>query len=256
MSGNNYAARALQTVFENVFPPQCMACNSIVAQSGGSIVAQSGGLCGQCWTDTHFISGLICDKCGTPLPGDGGSDAEMCDECLIIARPWDKGRGALIYKGAGRKLILGLKHGDRTDVGKNAGKWLERAASEILNHNVIVAPVPLHWTRFFKRRYNQSAILAAGLTARCGANMVPDLLLRRQKTTSLDGLSKEKRFETLQGAISTNPRTHHEIAGMDVLIVDDVMTSGATFAACAEACFKANAKSVCVLALARVVKDA
>ena len=248
MSGNNYAARALQTVFENVFPPQCMACNSLVAQSGG--------LCGQCWGDTHFISGLVCDKCGAPLPGDEGGEDEYCDDCLTIARPWNKGRAALIYKGAGRNLILGLKHGDRTEVGKSAGKWLERAATGLLHHNVIVAPVPLHWTRFFKRRYNQSALLAESLTALTGARFVPDLLVRRKKTGSLDGLTKEKRFETLQGAISVNPRNQHDIAGKEVLVVDDVMTSGATFAACTEACFKARAKSVCVVALARVVKDA
>lgn len=231
-----------------VFSPRCIAC--------GEAVGNDFGLCGACWRDTPFLTGLVCDQCGTPLPGEDEGAAECCDDCLTLARPWGRGRAALAYDGTARRLILALKHGDRLDLVPPLAGWLHRAAGPILAPDMLVAPVPLHRFRLIKRNYNQSALLARALARRAGLEDCPDLLRRTRATPSQDGRSREERFANLDGAIAVAPQRAGRVAGRHVLLVDDVMTSGATFAAAAEACLAAGASAVSVLALARVAKDA
>jgi ComF family protein len=221
------------------------------------LVETAFGLCPDCWRDAHFITGLVCDLCGTPLPGEADPEEVIrCDDCLIIARPWQQGRAVFRYGDTARRLVLALKHGDRLDIAKPAAGWLWQAAKPMLRPDMIVAPVPLHWTRLLLRRYNQSVLLSAGLSARAGLAHCPDLMTRHRRTPSLDGASRDMRFATLQSAISVAANRRQRIVGRHVLVVDDVMTSGATLAACAEACLAAGAAQVSVLALARVAKDA
>lgn len=236
----------LQTALQVLYPPQCVSC--------GDRVESDFGLCGPCWRDTPFIEGLCCDLCGVPLPGES-DEAELCDDCRKTARPWARGRAAFLYRDNGRKLILALKHGDRHDIVRPAGNWLARAVQPILTPNLIIAPIPLHWTRLLKRRFNQSALLAQSLAKRIDAPLCPDLLIRSIRTESLEGKSFDARFSTVSGAISAHPNRRHHMAGRDVLLVDDVMTSGATMAAAAEACRAAGAHDVSALTLARVAKD-
>ena len=138
---------ALQAALHLVYPPQCLVC--------GALVTSDFGLCGSCWRDTPFISGLVCDLCGVPLPGEETGKAEHCDDCLTIARPWSRGRAALLYKDNARHMVLALKHSDRLDLVRPAATWMLRAAAPILEPGMLVAPVPLHWQRLFRRRYNQ-----------------------------------------------------------------------------------------------------
>jgi ComF family protein len=173
-----------------------------------------------------------------------------------MARPWDQGRAALEYRDIGRKLVLGLKHGDRHDVVRPAARWMARVARPILRDDMLIAPVPLHWLRLLKRKFNQSALLGNALARETGLECCPDLLLRQRATPSLDGKTRDDRFATLKAAITLHPRRRHRIAGRSVLIVDDVMTSGATLAAATDACRAAGARHVAVLVLARVAKDA
>jgi predicted amidophosphoribosyltransferase len=214
------------------------------------------GLCGPCWRDTPFISGLVCEACGVPLPGDAGEQAEFCDECLIHARPWSRGRAALLYHENGRRLVLALKHGDRHDVIRPAAKWLARAAAPLLQPDTLLAPVPLHWTRMLRRRYNQSALLVQALARETDRPHCLDLLQRRKRTQTLKGLDPAARHAMLSDAIRVNPARRALIMDRPVLIVDDVMTSGATLSAAAQAAFAAGAQDVCILTLARVAKDA
>lgn len=212
------------------------------------------GLCGPCWRDTPFIEGLCCEACGVRLPGES-DEAETCDECLKIARPWARGRAVFLYRDIGRKLVLGLKHGDRHDIVRPAGLWLARAAKPLLTEHTLIAPVPLHWTRLLKRRFNQSALLAQALARQVDRPFCPDLLVRTTRTESLEGKGFDARFATVSNAIKAHPKRRHRLIGRDILIVDDVMTSGATLAASAEACRAAGAGNVSVVTLARVAKD-
>ena len=238
----------MQSIIRAIYPTQCVACD---APTEGDF-----GLCGGCWRDTQFISGTICCQCGTGLPGDSQADDLRCDDCLRIARPWDRGRSVLAYSGIGRKLVLSLKHGDRTDLAQPAARWMARAATPLLRDDTLLIPVPLHLIRLLRRRYNQSAALVNVLGKQIGREVCADALLRNKNTKPLDGHSRDARFAALADAIQANPKRKNVIKGRSVLLIDDVMTSGATLAASAEACYSAGAASVNVLTLARVVKDA
>lgn len=230
------------------YPPQCLSC--------GTLVASDFALCGTCWRETPFLTGLVCDQCGLPLPGTDPGHPVHCDDCLSAGRPWSRGRAAMIYGGQGRAMVLGLKHGDRLDLARAGAGWLHRAARPILVPGMLVAPVPLHWRRLFKRRYNQSALLSAGLAQLAGLDHCPDLLVRRRFTGTQDGRGREGRFANMADAIQPHPRCATRAKGRHVLLVDDVMTSGATLAAAAEVCVAAGATAVSVAVLARVAKDA
>ncbi len=179
-----------------------------------------------------------------------------CDDCLAQPRAWNRGRAALIYRDTGRKLVLALKHGDRQEIAQPAGLWLARVAKDILTPNTLIAPVPLHWQRMIKRRYNQSALLSRALSQQVDRPWCPDLLQRFRRTRSLDGMGTEDRIKAVDQAIRVHPRRHLRLIGRPVLIVDDVMTSGATLTACALACKEAGSGPVNVVTLARAVKEA
>ena len=162
----------------------------------------------------------------------------------------------MAYRDNGRKLVLALKHGDRHDIIRPAAAWMARAAEPLLSPGMLVLPVPLHWLRMLKRRYNQSALLAQAVARETGLAYAPDVLIRPRATQSLGGLGYEKRYRTMQGAIAVQPRRRHKVAGRSVLLVDDVMTSGATLAAATLACQEAGASDVNILVLARAGRDA
>lgn len=232
-----------------VYPPQCMSC--------GETVGQTGALCPACWRETDFIAGAACACCGAPLPGDGSfaEDVIHCDECLATPRPWVRGRAAVTYRGAGRKLVLMLKHGDRLDISGPLGDWLAHAATPLVTPGMVVAPVPLHLRRLFHRRYNQAELLAGRVARQHGLDLMPGLLQRHRHTPSQDHRGVAERFANLRDAISVRPRLAPLIAARPVLLVDDVMASGATLGACAQALLDAGSGPVSVAVLARAVKD-
>lgn len=238
----------LQGALHLIYPPQCLSCDALVTTDFG--------LCGACWRDTPFLAGLVCDQCGVPLPGEDPGHALRCDDCLTIARPWSQGRAALLYRDNARKIVLSLKHGDRLDLAQPAANWLMRAAEPILKPGMVVAPIPLHWMRLLKRRYNQAALLSAALAKLASLQHCPDLLVRKRSTGSQEGRDRDGRFRNMHDAISVHPKRNTQIEGRYALLVDDVMTSGVTLAAAAEACIAAGAIGVSVLVLARVAKDA
>ncbi|MCC5985773.1 MAG: ComF family protein [Rhodobacteraceae bacterium] len=234
----------LQSLLRAIYPPQCLTCDTMTDTEHA--------LCPSCWQAAGFIHGLVCDGCGLPLPGDPEVETALCDECLRIARPWEQGRAAMLYGEKSRTIVLGLKYYDRHDYARAAVPWLLHAARPLLRPGMLVAPVPLHWLRLAKRRYNQAALLSAGLARRAGLAHCPDLLVRTRPTGTQDGRGWRGRFDNLADAIAPHPRHGARMAGRDILLVDDVMTAGATFAAATEACIGAGAASVRVVALARV----
>jgi predicted amidophosphoribosyltransferase len=237
-----------QRVLSAVYPARCLSC--------GAPVESDFGLCGTCWRSTGFIGGTICDVCGTPLPGESpNGGALLCDACLKNPRDWVQGRAALLYRETGRKLVLALKHGDRQEIARPAAGWMQQALKDIVLARSIVAPVPLHRWRLLRRRYNQSALLGAELSVQLDRVWCPDLLHRTRRTPSLDGMTAAEREVTLNGAIAVHPGRKPLLLNRPVLLVDDVMTSGATLGACARACLAAGSGPVRVVVLARVAKD-
>jgi len=237
----------MQAALHLLYPPQCISC--------AAHVTSDFGLCGACWRETPFISGLVCDLCGLPLPGDDRQERAVCDDCIQIARPWGQGRAALLYQDNARRLVLALKHGDRMDLARPAADWLVKAALPILRPGMLVVPIPLHWLRLVTRRYNQAALLSRRLARAAGLDHCPDVLVRRRFTGSQDGRGRDGRFANLVGAFAVPKRHRALVEDRDILLVDDVMTSGATFAAATEVLLAARAQSVNVLSLARVAKD-
>lgn len=243
----------LQRALRLLYPPQCLACEASVAQEGG--------LCPDCWRDTPFIHGLVCDACGVPLLGQGAPEGAQpdavpvhCDDCLRLARPWQRGRAAMLYAGAARRMVLALKYGDRLDLAPRCGRWMAAAAAPILRPEMLVAPVPLHWTRLLRRRYNQAAVLAQALGAAAGLEVCADLLVRRRLTPSQEGRDLAARYVNMEAAVALHPRRGRRAQGRHVLLVDDVMTSGATLAVAADALLAGGAAQVDVAVLTRVAK--
>ncbi|NRA98777.1 MAG: ComF family protein [Rhodobacteraceae bacterium] len=238
----NFFSNALRAIF----PDQCLQC--------GALVDGSQALCGSCWKETSFITGTVCDACGVPLIGEGDGK-DHCDDCLKIERSWGRGRSAIRYEGAGRRIVLALKHGDRTDIAKPAAGWMWLATKPLLKPGMIVIPVPIHRARLVKRRYNQSALLAQHFAEFAELEYWPDALIRTRSTPLQDGLNQEERFANLDGAIMAAGHMRSRLDGASVVLIDDVMTSGATLEACARACLAAGADQVFVSVLARVTKD-
>jgi ComF family protein len=239
---------AVQDLIHAIYPPQCVTC--------ARLVDSDFGLCPDCWRETPFISGLVCGKCGSPVTGGPDETDVLCDDCLNTARPWSAGRAALLYRDNARQMVLALKHGDRMELARTASPWLLRAAAPLLLPDTVVVPIPLHWWRLLQRSYNQAALLSRAVARAAGLAHCPDALTRHRSTGTQEGRSREERFRNLDHAFTVAPRRKARIEGRKVLLVDDVMTSGATFAAATEACLTAGADEVRVLSLARVAKDA
>jgi len=232
-----------------LYPPACVAC--------GAATEGDWNLCGPCWREAGFLAGtLVCDACGVPLPGrDDGTEGTLCDDCLRRPRPWSRGRAALPYRGPGRALVLALKHADRTDLAKPLGLWLATAARPLLLPGQVLVPVPLHWTRLLLRRQNQAQLLAREAGRTLGLPVLPDALLRRRATRSLGREGREARAKAMEGAIAPHPWRGRDLQGRPVLLVDDVMTSGATLSAAALAARAAGATDVRILVVARALLE-
>ena len=240
------AASALRGLINAVLPPQCLACDALVATAGS--------LCASCWADAKFITAPHCSVCGVPYSFDPGGDA-VCGACNRTRPIYDRARAVLRYDDLGRRLVVAFKHGDRTHGAPTFGRWLARAGAQLVAEADIVAPVPLHRLRLLRRRFNQSAMLAQAICrAAEGLDLQfsPDLLLRRRHTPSQAGFNAAQRQRNVRNAFAVNLRRIAQFEERRVLLVDDVFTTGATVSECARVLRRAGASAVDVLTLARV----
>jgi ComF family protein len=243
-----HATRALWAALDLVLPPRCLGC--------GVMVEAQGRLCAACWRQLAFLGPPHCRLCGYPLP-HALPEAPLCAICAVEPPAYDRARAALRYDEGSRGLILAFKHVDRTDTAPAFTTWLERAGADLLVDANLLAPVPLHRWRLLRRGYNQAAILARDLARRRGLPMTPDLIQRHRATASQQGLSGRARLDNVTSAVfRIHPWHRRRVAGARVVLVDDVMTTGATVGACAQVLRRAGAAQVDVLTLARVVRDA
>lgn len=241
----------LQRLLDAVLPPLCLGCNEIVAEPGA--------LCAACWPAFSFIAVPHCSRCGTPFaepvgPVEHGS--VQCGACLRWPPRFRRARAALVYDDESKRVVLPFKHGDRTDMARACGRWMARAGGELLAEAELIAPVPLHWRRLFVRRYNQALLLARAVSRHGTAELVPDLLRRDRWTGSQGTLRAEERRRNVRRAFVLHPRWRERVKGKAVLLVDDVLTTGATVDACTLALQRAGARHVDVLTLARAVRAA
>ncbi|WP_458096936.1 ComF family protein [Roseomonas sp. WA12] len=231
-------------VLDTLLPPHCLACDNRVMEQGA--------LCPDCFSGLHLIVEPYCRICGVPFAHDGEGEVGLCPSCVAAPPSFSRARAVFSYNEAARRLVLPLKHGDRTELAGPLARHMAQAGAALLEAAELIVPVPLHRRRLFLRRYNQAALLAARLGRLVGRAVLPDALRRTQRTPPLGELGAAARRAVLEGAIAVAPGARRRIAGRRVLLVDDVLTSGATAGACAEALLAAGAVRVEVLAVARV----
>lgn len=212
--------------------------------------ALSPGLSAEAWSQIAFIEAPACDGCGAPFEHDLGVKAR-CAACMARPRMFSRARAACVYDEASRDLILKLKHADRTDLSGLLAAWVSRAAAELFAEAEAVVPVPLHRLRLLKRRYNQAAEIARPLARRFALPYLPGALVR-MKADSQAGKSAAGRRRAVAGAFAAPKHQRARIEGRRVLLIDDVMTTGATAEACARTLLRAGARAVDVAVVARV----
>lgn len=228
-------------------PPTCISCSDIVEIQGQ--------VCGKCWGDIKFIGKYKCHACGLPFEFDMGKGA-YCQHCLAHKPVFKKLRAVCKYEGTGRALATRLKFHDKTHLAGSMARMMFNAGGEVLKNADIIAPIPLHRTRKFFRKYNQAALLAKELAKNkdiSQANYVPQLLNRVRATTPQTKLNYAQRHKNVADAFQILAKT--DVRGKTILLIDDVMTTGATMNSCAQALLDAGAKRVNGLVFARVTVD-
>ena len=213
--------------------------------------AASPGLSVQGWSRVTFVEAPVCDGCGLPFDYDLGEGAR-CAACEARPRAFSRARAACLYDEHSRELILQFKHADRLDLARLFSLWLSRAAADLTAEADAVVPVPMHPLRLIRRRYNQAAEMARPLARGAGLAYWPGALKRKHAGESQAGKSGAGRRRNVAGAYVCPDAWKARVAGKRLLLIDDVMTTGATGEACAKALLKAGAKAVDLAVVARV----
>ncbi|MEL6819313.1 MAG: ComF family protein [Pseudomonadota bacterium] len=229
-----------------LFPDACMTC--------GRHVGVHGAICAGCWNEVIFIDEPVCQTTGLPFSHDFGAGMQSAD---AIANPPDysMARAAAIHTGVARQLVSRLKYHDHLMLAPLMARWMVRAGGPLISQTDIIIPVPLHWQRFVKRRYNQAAELARHVGRETGLNVDTGSLLRKRATQPQVGLTASARKANVGGSFVVREGQEINVQGRSVMLIDDVYTTGATVNAAARALRKAKADQIFVLTFSRVVPD-
>lgn len=241
---------AARRAVDTVLPPRCLGC--------GTLVATSGAVCPACWAGIDFIVPPMCASCGLPFdyaPDQDGARAEtMCGACIRHPPLYGRARSVMTYSDASRRFVLSFKHADRTDAAPAWGVWLARAGADLIAEADLVVPVPLHRRRLIARRYNQAALIAQALGRAANLPVLVDALVRTRPTPSQGRMNRAQRERNVAGAFAVRQRRLQQVENARIVLVDDVMTTGATLTACIRPLLAAGAANVDVLTLARVTR--
>ncbi len=240
-----FAAIAAKKCIDLLLPPRCIVT--------GRVVDRQGAIAHEAWQALSFIADPMCRRCGLPFAFDAGAGA-VCGACLARPPHYEQARAALVYDDASRDMILRFKHADHLHAVHSFVPWLRRAGAEMLGAADVLVPVPLHRWRLLKRRYNQAAVLAWALGRDCGLAVMPDGLIRTRSTPAQGHMNAGERHRNVRNAFAVHPARTAALEGRRVVLIDDVLTTGATAGECVRALKKAGAAEVSVLALARVVR--
>jgi ComF family protein len=233
-------------VVDLALPPLCPACREPVAGQA---------LCAECWSKLHFIAPPYCERLGIPFAYDPGPGV-LSMQAIANPPAYRRARAAVRYDDIARTLVHAFKYSDRLDLAPTLGRWMAQAGAELLADADAIVPVPLHWRRLWARRFNQSGLLAEVVSKNCGRPVVYDALARIRATAQQVGLTRAQRADNLQGAFRVSASGKAAVAGRRLVLVDDVLTTGATVEGCTRALARAGAASVDVLTFARVVDAA
>lgn len=227
-----------------VYPPRCPTC--------GDALGEQGGLCAECWSGLDIPSAPACGLCQRPFKTDETTDGAHCGACMAQAPIHDGIAAATLYTDISRKLVLALKHGGRIALAPQLAKLIAARLPSGTADRLLI-PVPLHRWRLWKRGYNQSGLIASELAKLGCGTLLIDGLQRVRATPSLGGMGRKERARALNGAIRVPPRKVAAIRGKDIVLVDDVLTSGSTSNACVKALKNAGAHTVTIACFARVI---
>ncbi len=246
-AGHAWLAKAGRACADVIVPPVCLGCHTPVAAHDT--------LCPDCWRRIDFIRPPLCDRLGIPMPFDVG-DRMISAAAAADPPDYDRARAVARYDGAMRDLVLALKFHDQHQGRRLFGRWLTDAGRDLLADADIIVPVPLSRLRLIWRRFNQSALLGQEVARLTGLPFRPLTLVRTRRTRPQPGLSRREREANVRGAFAVRANRVTDVAGSAVLLIDDVVTTGATVGACARALKSAGALRVDVLTLALVTDHA
>jgi ComF family protein len=235
---------ALRAALDLALPPLCAACREPV---------EGRGLCPACWSKLSFITRPYCERLGIPFVYDPGPGI-LSMEAIAAPPAYHRARAAVRFDEISRALVHALKYADRLDLAPMMGRWIAHAGRELLAEADALVPVPLHWRRLWARRFNQSAMLAAAISSQTGVPVAANALKRVKPTVQQFGLSRTERAANVQGAFRVPPEGKAAVTRRRLVLIDDVLTTGATVDGCARALLRAGAANVDVLVFARVAE--